>query len=90
MKERHSYQGTLNGVNGIWCDQKPEGLEVIKENTFYSADEGKVFVDKEGNMVDSVVITDGVDIKEYVEIQDPRNQEEPKEETNDSEKNQND
>lgn len=84
MIERKSYVGTLNGVSGVWCDQKPEGLEVIKENTFYSADEGKVFVDKEGNMVDSVVITDGVDIKDYVEIK------QPKEETNDSEETQND
>lgn len=76
MIERKSYVGTLNGVPGVWCDQKPEGLEVIKENTFYSADEGKVFVDKEGNMLDSVVITEGVDIKDFVEII------KPKEETN--------
>lgn len=76
MKERKSYVGTLNGVSGVWCDQKPEGLEVIKENTFYSADEGKVFVDKEGNMLDSVILKEGETIDEYNEIV------KPKEETN--------
>ena len=75
MKERKSYIGILNGVNGVWCDQKPEGLEVTKEITFYSADADKVFVDKDGNMVDSVVITDGVDIKDYTEISKPKEEE---------------
>lgn len=84
MKERKTYIGKVNGVAGIFCDIKPENIELEKEITFYSPDEGKVFVDKEGNMVDSVVITDGVDIKDYVEIK------QPKEETNDSEENQND
>ena len=84
MIERKSYIGKLNGVSGIWCDQCPEGLEIEKEITFYTPDEGKVFVDKEGNMTDSVVITDGIDIKDFVEII------KPKEETNDSEENQND
>lgn len=84
MKERKTYIGKVNGVAGIFCDIKPENIELEKEITFYSPDEGKVFVDKEGNMVDSVVITDGVDIKDYVEIK------QPKEETNDGEENQND
>ncbi len=77
MKERHSYVGTLNGVNGIWCDQLPEGLEVKQEITFYTPDEGKVFADKEGNLVDSVVIKDDVKIEDFVEIKDPRPAEEP-------------
>ena len=80
MKERKSYIGILNGVNGIFCDQKPEGLEVEKEITFYSADEGKVFADKDGNLLDSVVIQDGVNIEDFVEIVDPRQKEEPVEE----------
>lgn len=78
MKERKSYVGTLNGVNGVWCDQKPEGLEVKQEITYYTPDEGKVFVDKDGNLVDSVVIKDDVKIEDYTEIKDVRNQEEPK------------
>lgn len=75
MIERKSYVGKLNGVSGVWCDQKPEGLEVIKENTFYVPDEGKIFVDKDGNMLDCVVITDGVDIKDFVEIKQPKGRE---------------
>lgn len=76
MKKRQSYIGTLNGVNGIWCDQKPEGIELKETITFYSADEGKVFADKEGNLLDTVVIKDGVNIEDFVEIVDPRKQEE--------------
>lgn len=79
MKERHSYVGTLNGVNGIWCDQLPEGLEVKQEITFYTPDEGKVFADKEGNLVDSIVIDETTNIEDFVEILDPRTTEEPKE-----------
>lgn len=91
MIERKSYIGkTSDGVSAIWTDQHPEDATIEKTITFFNPDEGKVFVDKEGNMLDSVVITDGVDIAQFVEIQDPRNQEEPKEETNDSEENQND
>ena len=76
MIERKSYKGTLNGVFGIFTDVKPEGLELVEEVTFYSADEGKTFVDKEGNMTDTVVIMDGVDIKDYVEIVKPKTEEE--------------
>lgn len=76
MKERKSYIGTLNGVNGIWCDQCPEGIELKETITFYSADEGKVFADKEGNLLDTVVIKDGVNIEDFVEIVDVRNKEE--------------
>lgn len=79
MKERKTYIGKVNGVAGIWCDKKPENIELEKEITFYSPDEGKVFVDKEGNMIDSVVITDGVKIEDYTEIKDIRQE---KEQTN--------
>lgn len=72
MKERKSYVGTLKGINGVWCDKKPRGLEVKEEIVFYTADEGKVFADKEGNLVDSVVIKDGVKIEDYVEIKKPK------------------
>lgn len=72
MKERYSYSGTLNGIKGVWCDRQPEGLEIEETVTFYTPDEGKVFVDKEGNLIDSVVIRDGIKIEDYVEIKDPR------------------
>lgn len=78
MKERHSYVGILNGVNGVWCDKKPEGLEVIKENIFFVPDEGKIF--KKGEeYTDCVIVTDGFDINDFVEIKDPRIQEQTEE-----------
>lgn len=77
MKERHSYIGTLNGINGVWCDTKPEGLEIKETVTFYTPDEGMVFT-KDGELFDSVVINDDIKIEDYVEIKDPRQQpEEP-------------
>lgn len=78
MKERYSYIGKLNDICGVWCDNCPEGLEVKETITFYTPDEGKIFVDKKGNFVDSVVIKDGVNIKDFTEILQP--QEETKEE----------
>lgn len=77
MKERKSYAGKLNGVFGFWCDQKPEGLEDVKVTTFYTPDEGKVFVDKDGELLDSVVIRGNVKISDYTEIKDPRPSEQP-------------
>lgn len=73
MKERKSYMGKLNGVSGIWCDTKPADLEVTKEITFYTPDEGKVFV-KNGEFYDSVVINDDVKIEDYEEVEDTRPQ----------------
>lgn len=76
MKEHKSYLGKLNGVSGVWCDKKPRGLKVEKENIFYTADEGKVFT-KDGELFDSVFIRDeSVKIEDYIEIKDPRPQQE--------------
>lgn len=80
MIERKSYIGkTKDGFNAVWCDKHPEDAVIEKVVTFYSPDEGKIFVDKEGNMTASVVIKDGVDIKDYTEIKDIRQE---KEQTN--------
>lgn len=79
MKERKLYIGTLNGVNGSWCDAKPQGLELKETITFYTADEGRVFADKDGNLVDSVVVKDGTHIDDYVEIIDIRDKKESEE-----------
>lgn len=76
MKERHTYKGIVDGVFGIFVDHKPENIELQEEVVWYSADEGKVFVDKEGNMLDSVILKEGETIDAYVEIV------KPKEETN--------
>lgn len=70
MKKRHSYIGVLNGISGIFCDQKPKGLKLKKTIDFYDADEGKIF--KKGNeYFTSVVIKDDVNIEDYEEVEKP-------------------
>lgn len=76
MIERHTYKGTVDGVFGIFVDHKPENIELQEEVVWYSADEGKVFVDKEGNMLDSVILKEGETIDEYTEIKKPKQEEE--------------
>ena len=74
MKEHKSYAGILKGISGVWCDHKPKGLKVVKENIFYTADEGMVFT-KDGELFESVFIRDeSVKIEDYIEIKDPRPQ----------------
>lgn len=76
MIERHTYKGTVDGVFGIFVDHKPENIDLQEEVVWYSPDEGKVFVDKEGNMLDSVVLNEGESISEYTEIVKPKTEEE--------------
>ena len=67
MKKITSYKGSLNGVKGVWCGFKPEGVEIEKEVTVYNADEGMVLV-KDGVEYDSVVLGVGEKIKDYKEV----------------------
>ena len=69
MKERKSYMGTLNGINGIWCDQKPEGLEVEEEVSVYYPDQGKIFI-KNNEKYTSVILKENETIEDYQEIVD--------------------
>ena len=75
MKKRHSYIGILNGISGVFCDKKPKGIELENTIEWYSADEGMVFT-KDGELFDSVILKEGESIDQYIEIKDPRNQEE--------------
>lgn len=75
MKERKSYKGTLNGNFCICTDKKPKGLKDVEEIVFYQPDEGKVFVDKNGEQHDCVVIKDGVSIEDYTETEIPQEEE---------------
>lgn len=70
MIERKSYVGTLNGVNGIWCDKKPKGLKVKEEITFYTPEEGKAFL-KDGEYFSSIVLKEGVNLADYQEVDAP-------------------
>ena len=74
MKKIISYKGSLNGVKGVWCGFKPEGVEIEKEVTVYNADEGMVFV-KDGVEYDSVVLGEGEKIKDYKEVEKPKEEE---------------
>lgn len=76
MIERKSYIGkTKDGISAVWSDKHPEDAVIENEITFYSPDEGKIFVDKEGNMTTSVVIKEGVNIEDYTEIVMPKKDE---------------
>ena len=72
MIERHTYKGTVDGVFGIFVDKKPENIELQEEVVWYSPDEGKVFVDKEGNMLDCIFTNENTKIEDFVEIVKPK------------------
>lgn len=74
MKKRKSYIGTLDGIKGVWTDKKPKGLEVEKEITFYSPDEGKMLC-KDGELFESIVIDENTKIEDYTEVDAPRRHE---------------
>lgn len=70
MKKVISYSGELNGVKGVWCGFKPEGVIVEKETVVYRPDDGKVF--KKGEeLFESVILGDGEKIKDYKEVEKP-------------------
>ena len=67
MQEKITYKGILNGVHGLWCGFKPEGVEVEEEIKVYYPDEGKIFT-KDDEEFSVVVLQDGVKIEDYVEV----------------------
>ena len=66
MQTKITYRGTLNGVQGLWCGFKPEGLEVEQEIPVYYPDENKVFI-KDGQEYSVVVLESGESILDYEE-----------------------
>ena len=69
MQIRITYKGYLNGVYGVYCGFKPDGLDVTEEIPVYYPDDGKVLV-KDGELYYSVVLQDGENIDDYTEIKD--------------------
>lgn len=67
MQIKITYKGYIDGVYGIYCGFKPEGLEVEEEIPVYYPDEGKIFV-KDGVEYTVVVLQDGETIEDYQEI----------------------
>lgn len=73
MEIRITYKGTLNGVHGLWCGFKPEGIEVAEEIPVYYPDEGKIFI-KDGEEFGTVVLQEGESIEDYTEVDIPEEQ----------------
>ena len=62
MHTKITYVGTLNGVHGIWCGFKPEGVIVEEERTILYPEQGYV-LKKDENTFSAVWLKDG-DVKE--------------------------
>lgn len=67
MYIKTTYKGYINGVYGIYCGFKPDGLEVTEEVPVYYPDEGKIFI-KDGEEYDCVVLQNGESIEDYQEV----------------------
>lgn len=68
MQIKITYKGYINGIYGIYCGFKPDGLEVTEEVPVYYPDEGKVFV-KDGEYYDCVILQDSESIDDYTEVE---------------------
>lgn len=66
MEIRTTYKGTKDGVYGIYCGFKPDGLDVEEEIPVYYPDKDKVFI-KDGKEYVAVVLQDGESIEDYKE-----------------------
>lgn len=75
MQVKTTYKGYINGVYGIYCGFKPEGLIVEEEIPIYYPDEGKVLV-KDGEEYTAVVLQEGETIEEYTEVEKAEDEEE--------------
>lgn len=70
MQIKITYKGYINGIYGIYCGFKPDGLEVTEEVPVYYPDEGKVFV-KNGEYYSAVILNDSETIEDYTEVDAP-------------------
>lgn len=68
MEMRITYQGTLNGVKGIWCGFKPEGTEVSNKIEVWYPTKGMLF--KKGDETfATVILKEGEKIEDYAEVE---------------------
>ena len=65
MKIKTTYVGTLNGINGMWCGFKPDGVIITEERPVLYAEENMdlIRIADEENMGSSVWLQDG-DVQE--------------------------
>ena len=71
MKLHHAYEGTLNGITGVWTDECPEGVIVEREFMYITADDGKhILQNKEtGKKASSVIIQDESEMEDWEEVE---------------------
>lgn len=67
MEIKTTYKGYINGIYGIYCGFKPNGLDVEEEIPVYYPSEGKIFI-KDGEEFGAVVLQEGESIKDYTEV----------------------
>jgi len=78
MEIRTTYKGYINGVYGIYCGFKPEGIVVEEEIPVYYPSESKIFI-KDGEEFSAVVLQEGENIEDYEEVDIPEEQDTPDE-----------
>ena len=79
MEIRITYVGTLNGVHGLWCGFKPEGVEVSEERPILYPAKGYKLQNKDGKLLNSVWLKDGDSQDNYTEVEAPKKEKGEKE-----------
>ena len=73
MEIRITYTGTLNGIKGVWCGFKPDGIIIEQEfNILYPAKD--MLLRRKGGeeTYHSIILKDGDSMDNYEEVADDR------------------
>lgn len=69
MQIKTTYIGKLNGINGVWCDFKPENLIVKEEySVLYPSPNKKLKHKQTQEIFNSVLLINGEVKENYTEI----------------------
>jgi len=70
MEIRFTFEGTLNGVQGVWCGFKPVGVVVTKVIPILYPDKDKKLRKKgDEELLDFVILKDGIKEEDYEEVE---------------------
>lgn len=71
MKIHNAYEGTLNGIKGVWTEECPEGVVVSREFLYLTADDSdhKLQNKKTKEKVGSVIIEDESEMHNWEEVE---------------------
>lgn len=73
MEIRITYTGTLNGIKGVWCGFKPDGIIIEQEfNILYPAKDMLLRRKGEEETYHSIILKDGDSMDNYEEVADDR------------------